>query len=75
MGSGREDTGKPVSVSPVKSYGHSMFFYPKMIKPHFCLIKHFHRTVHTQQLEKTYFPSEPPSDIYTTYKTDMQLPV
>lgn len=40
------------------------FFYHEIIKPHFCLIKHFHRTMHAQQLEKTYFPSQPPSDIY-----------
>lgn len=52
MGSGSEDTGKSVSVSPVKSYGHRMSFSTKM-KPHFCLIQHFHRTMHTQQLGKT----------------------
>lgn len=51
MGSGSEDKGKSVSVPPVKSYGHRMSFSTE--KPHFCLIKHFHGTMHAQQLEKT----------------------
>lgn len=51
------------------------FFYHETIKPHFCLIKHFHRTMHAQQPEKIYFPSQPPSDIYIMYKTNMQLSV